>query len=56
MNNDRRRAERLLLGYPRAWRSRYGDEFVELLAADIEERPRSFRRTVDVIAGGARAA
>ena len=35
-----RRAALLLRCYPRAWRDRYGDEFTELLIADIEERPR----------------
>ncbi|MGZ4433306.1 MAG: hypothetical protein ACXVW7_06715 [Trebonia sp.] len=39
------RARWLLLSYPKTWRERYGDEFAELLAADIEERPRSWRRT-----------
>jgi len=46
------RAARLLRWYPRAWRSRYGTEFAELLVADIEERPRSRSRTADVIRGG----
>jgi len=46
------RAARLLRWYPRAWRSRYGAEFAELLVADIEERPRSRSRTADVIRGG----
>jgi hypothetical protein len=45
-------AARLLRWYPRAWRSRYGEEFAELLVADIEERPRSRSRTADVIRGG----
>ncbi len=43
-----RRAKRLLRVYPAAWRARYGDEFVELLVADIEERPASWRRIVDL--------
>jgi hypothetical protein len=47
-----RRAQRLLRIYPSAWRERYGDEFEELLVADICERPRSLRRTADVIRGG----
>ena len=47
-----RRAERLLGWYPRAWRARYGDEFTELLIADITERPRSWARAADVICGG----
>ena len=48
----RRRAERLLGAYPRAWRARYGEEFVELLLADFEDRPRSLRRSADVFASG----
>ena len=47
-----RRAARLLRWYPRAWRSRYGEEFTELLIADIGERPRAWSRTADVIRGG----
>jgi hypothetical protein len=50
-----RRAERLLRWYPRAWRDRYGPEFTELLIADIDERPRSPRRSLDVMRGGIRA-
>ncbi len=45
-------AARLLRWYPAAWRDRYGDEFAELLIADIEERPRSTARTLDVARGG----
>lgn len=47
-----RRAAGLLRWYPRPWRYRYGPEFAELLIADIEERPRSARRAVDVARGG----
>lgn len=43
---------RLLRWYPRAWRDRYGAEFTELLIADIEERPRSVGRALDVARGG----
>jgi hypothetical protein len=46
------RAARLLRWYPCPWRDRYGDEFAELLIADIEERPRSAGRTLDVARGG----
>jgi hypothetical protein len=46
------RAARLLRWYPKAWRSRYGEEFTELLISDIGERPRSRSRTADVIRGG----
>lgn len=49
------RAALLLRCYPRGWRDRYGDEFTELLISDIEERPRSAARTLDVIRGGALA-
>ena len=47
-----RRAARLLRWYPRDWRSRYGDEFAELLIADISERPDSWRRDADVAISG----
>jgi hypothetical protein len=46
------RAARLLRWYPKAWRSRYGEEFTELLISDLGERPRSWSRTADVIRGG----
>ena len=49
---DAQRAGRLLRWYPKAWRSRYGEEFTELLISDIGERPRSRSRTADVIRGG----
>ena len=49
------RADRLLRWYPRPWRDRYGAEFTELLIADISERPRSARRSLDVMRGGIRA-
>jgi hypothetical protein len=47
-----RRARHLLLWYPKEWRAQYGDEFAELLVADISERPRSSGRTIDVVRGG----
>jgi hypothetical protein len=47
-----RRAGRLLRWYPQGWRSRYGEEFTELLISDISERPGSWARTVDVARGG----
>lgn len=46
------RAARLLRWYPAAWRARYGEEFTELLIADIHERPRSTARALDVARGG----
>ena len=33
-------------------RARYGDEFVELLVADMGERPHSSQRSLDVVRGG----
>jgi hypothetical protein len=47
-----RRAARLLRWYPRDWRSRYGEEFAELLIADIADRPASWRRDADVAVSG----
>lgn len=49
---ERQRAERLLRWYPREWRARYGEEFTELLVAELEEHPRSCRRSVDVARSG----
>ncbi|MDA8319994.1 MAG: hypothetical protein M0030_09350 [Actinomycetota bacterium] len=49
------RARRLLRWYPARWRARYGEEFAELLTAEIAERPWSWRRTADVAAAGLRA-
>jgi len=51
----RRRAERFTACYPPVWRARYGEEFVELLVAEYLERPRSVRRTLDVLGGAALA-
>jgi hypothetical protein len=47
-----RHARRLLRWYPKGWRQRYGDEFTEVLIADIGERPRSRRRTLDIVRRG----
>ena len=46
------RAARLVHWYPASWRARYGAEFTELLAADLAERPRCWRRTLDVAVNG----
>jgi len=43
-----RRARRLLRWYPASWRGRYGEEFAELLLAELAEQPRAWRRTVNV--------
>ncbi len=55
MSAAEKRACRLLRWYPRAWRERYGDEFAELLLADISERPRSRSRAFDVARRGVTA-
>ncbi len=47
-----RRAYRLLCWYPKEWRARYGDEFMEFLLADLEERPHSLHRSLDIARGG----
>lgn len=39
---------RLLRWYPASWRERYGEEFAELLRADLAERPRAWCRTADL--------
>jgi hypothetical protein len=41
--------------YPRPWRERYGDEFSEVLLADMAERPRSWQRALDVARRGTAA-
>jgi len=55
MTRAEKRARWLVLWYPRAWRERYGDEFSELLLADMAERPRSWSRAFDVARSGAAA-
>jgi hypothetical protein len=47
-----RRAARLLRWYPTSWRARYGEEFTALLVCDLVDRPRSWRRTLDVARTG----
>ena len=43
-----RRVRRLLRWYPRSWRARYGEEFAELLRAELSEQPQAWRRTANV--------
>jgi hypothetical protein len=47
-----RTAARLLRWYPAAWRARYGEEFAELLIAELAERPRTWRLAADVARSG----
>ena len=42
-----RRVRRLLRWYPRSWRARYGEEFAELLRAELSEQPQAWRRTAN---------
>jgi hypothetical protein len=51
-SSSRHRAERLIRWYPRPWRDRYGEEFVELLVEDLAERPRWSGRTLNVVGSG----
>ena len=52
---DAARASRLLLWYPRAWRARYGEEFAELLAAELTEQGPCSGRSANVAISGLRA-
>lgn len=47
-----RRAKRLLLWYPMAWRERYGDEFVCHLEQEFSERSEDVRRTINIVCKG----
>jgi hypothetical protein len=49
------RCQRLLRWYPASWRARYGEEFAVLLAAELAENPRSWRRGFNVRWHGAKA-
>jgi hypothetical protein len=53
--SPQRRANHLLRWYPPTWRERYGDEFLELLIADLSERPRWSWRTFNVVGSGIQA-
>ncbi|HUD69876.1 MAG TPA: hypothetical protein VMQ40_06530 [Acidimicrobiales bacterium] len=46
------RARRLISWYPRSWRARYGDEFCALLECELDERPRSLRRALNIAWSG----
>jgi hypothetical protein len=45
-------ARRLVVAYPATWRARYGEEFIELLAADLEDRPRGLGPVINVVGNG----
>jgi hypothetical protein len=44
-----RRATRLLRYYPKSWRDRYGDEFVDFMEQSIVDQPHNTRRTSNII-------
>lgn len=50
-----RRATAYLRWYPSAWRARYGDEFVAHLEAELEERPLSPARGLNIVLHGVTA-
>src|SRR5580693_8003725 len=50
--DDARRATRLLRWYPRAWRERYGEEFVAHLEQEFADRAVDFKRTLNIASKG----
>ncbi|MGC2486998.1 MAG: hypothetical protein WA359_12225 [Acidimicrobiales bacterium] len=46
------RASRYLRWYPRAWKERYGEEFVAHLEAELNERPVSMARSMNIALHG----
>jgi hypothetical protein len=51
-HDDTQRALRLLRWYPRSWRERYGDEFVDHLEQEFEDRPTNLGRGINVVRKG----
>lgn len=51
----RRRASGYLRWYPSVWRARYGEEFVAHLEAELEERPLSSARGLNIVLHGVTA-
>jgi hypothetical protein len=52
MRSPAQRARRLVRWYPRRWRARYSEEFMQLLIDDMAERPRSLHPTTNVLRSG----
>jgi hypothetical protein len=50
-----RRARWLMQWYPSIWRERYGEEFAAHMEQEYADKPRSFRRTLNVAVKGTRA-
>lgn len=46
------RARRLLRWYPATWRERYGEEFVDHLEQEFDDRPRNLGRSINVVRKG----
>jgi hypothetical protein len=51
-SREMRRATRYLRWYPSAWRARYGEEFVAHLEAELDERPLSVTRSLNIALHG----
>ena len=54
-SNLNRRASGYLRWYPAVWRARYGEEFVAHLEAELEERPLSYARGLNIVLHGVTA-
>ena len=50
--DNTRRARRLLRWYPPSWRERYGEEFVDHLEQEFEDRPSNLGRGINVMRKG----
>ena len=51
-STEGQRAARYLRWYPRVWRERYGEEFVAHLEVELEERPVSLARSLNIALHG----
>jgi hypothetical protein len=51
-STETRRAKRLLNWYPKAWRERYGEEFVDHLEQEFADNPVDFRRSLNIACKG----
>jgi len=51
-HDDTQRALRLLRWYPPSWRERYGEEFVDHLEQEFEDRPSNLGRSINVVRKG----
>jgi len=51
-STETRRAKRLLNWYPKAWRERYGGEFVDHLEQEFVDNPTDFRRSLNIAVKG----